>query len=73
MHGRVTLQAFNGSSALTALLVSAAVAQRDQTQSEIARACTLLADMVATATAGDRRPRLPDRAGEPEEDGGRTE
>ncbi|MGT2531927.1 MASE1 domain-containing protein [Streptomyces nojiriensis] len=69
----ITLQAFNGSSALTALLVAAAVSQRDQTQQEIARACTLLADMVATATAGDRRPRLPGRAGEPEEDGGRTE
>ncbi|MFB6618303.1 MASE1 domain-containing protein [Streptomyces sp. NPDC085524] len=69
----ITLQAFNGSSSLTALLVAAAVSQRNQTQDEIARACGLLADMVAKATAGDRRPRLPGRGGEPEKEAGRTE
>ncbi len=68
----ITLQAFNGSSSLTALLVAAAVSQRNQTQKEIARACTLLAEMVAKVTASGHHPRLPDRGGETEGDGGRT-
>ncbi|MFC9811202.1 MASE1 domain-containing protein [Streptomyces virginiae] len=69
----ITLQAFNGSSSLTALLVAATVSQRNQTQKEIARACSLLAEMVAKATAGGHHPRLPDRGGEREADAGRTE
>ncbi|MFE9483753.1 MASE1 domain-containing protein [Streptomyces spororaveus] len=69
----ITLQAFNASSALTALLVAAAVSQRNQTQKEIARACSLLAEMVATVTAGGHHPRLPDRVGETEDEGGGRE
>ncbi|MFD7782026.1 MASE1 domain-containing protein [Streptomyces nojiriensis] len=65
----ISLQAFNASSALTALLVAAAVSQRNQTQQEIVRACGLLAEMVATVTAGGHHPRLPDRGGEGEETG----
>ncbi|MFI8266602.1 MULTISPECIES: MASE1 domain-containing protein [unclassified Streptomyces] len=69
----ITLQAFNGSSSLTALLVAATVSQRNQTQKEIARACGLLAEMVAKATAGGgHHPRLPDRGDGTEPDGGRT-
>ncbi|MFD6181897.1 MASE1 domain-containing protein [Streptomyces goshikiensis] len=68
----ITLQAFNGSASLTALLVAATVSQRNQTQEEIARACALLAEMVAKATAGGHHPRLPDRGDEREPDGGRT-
>ncbi|KOU89433.1 membrane protein [Streptomyces sp. XY593] len=69
----ITLQAFNGSSSLTALLVAATVTQRNQTQKEIARACRLLAEMVAKATAGGHHPRLPDRGGERGADAGRSE
>ncbi|MFD9101620.1 MASE1 domain-containing protein [Streptomyces virginiae] len=69
----ITLQAFNGSSSLTALLVAATVTQRNQTQKEIARACRLLAEMVAKATAGGHHPRLPDRGGERGADAGRPE
>ncbi|MFI8951538.1 MASE1 domain-containing protein [Streptomyces sp. NPDC053750] len=51
----ITLQAFNGSSSLTALLVAAAVSERNQSQREIARACGHLADLAAQITAGGHR------------------
>ncbi|MEV2216146.1 MASE1 domain-containing protein [Streptomyces sp. NPDC050997] len=54
----ITLQAFNGSSSLTALLVGAAVSERNQAQKEIVRAVGLLADMVAKITAGEPYPPL---------------
>lgn len=43
----VTLQAFNGTAALTALLLAAVVTERDETHREIGRLCTRLADVVA--------------------------
>ncbi|MEU9986491.1 MASE1 domain-containing protein [Streptomyces sp. NPDC048045] len=49
----ITLQAFNGSAALTALLLSAVVSERNENQREIARACGQLAGMVASIAAGD--------------------
>ncbi|MEU5536086.1 MASE1 domain-containing protein [Streptomyces sp. NPDC020362] len=51
----ITLQAFNGSAALTALLLSAVVSERNENQREIARACGQLAGMVAKIAAGDHR------------------
>ncbi|MHB9848316.1 MASE1 domain-containing protein [Streptomyces krungchingensis] len=56
----ITLQAFNGSASLTALLLSAAVSERNQTQVEIARACRQLAEMVAKIAASSHRPVLSD-------------
>ncbi|MFE3634601.1 MASE1 domain-containing protein [Streptomyces cellostaticus] len=54
----ITLQAFNGSAALTALLLAAILGERAQTQREIELACGQLADMVAKITAGDHHPLL---------------
>ncbi|WP_405884785.1 MASE1 domain-containing protein [Streptomyces sp. NBC_01384] len=48
----ITLQAFNGSASLTALLLGATVSERNQTQKEIARACRQLAEMAAKIAAG---------------------
>ncbi|MEV7977548.1 MASE1 domain-containing protein [Streptomyces sp. NPDC086519] len=58
----ITLQAFNGSSSLTALLVAAAVSERNATQKEIARACAQLAGMVAKVTAVGHHTLPPDAA-----------
>ncbi|GAA2488327.1 MASE1 domain-containing protein [Streptomyces longisporus] len=66
----ITLQAFNGSAALTALLLGAVVSERNQTQQEIARACGQLAEMVARMATGDLRPTLSHRQNEREEQGG---
>ncbi|MCX5054241.1 MULTISPECIES: MASE1 domain-containing protein [unclassified Streptomyces] len=55
----ITLQAFNGSASLTALLLAAVVSERNQTQREIARACAQLAEVVTRMAAGDHRPLLP--------------
>ncbi|MEV6118365.1 MASE1 domain-containing protein [Streptomyces sp. NPDC052109] len=60
----ITLQAFNGSAALTALLLATVVSERNQTQREIARACGQLAAMAARIAAGDHRPTLPEAEGE---------
>ncbi|MGW7258969.1 hypothetical protein [Streptomyces sp. NPDC054834] len=69
----ITLQAFNGSSALTALLLAAAVSERNQSQREIARACGQLAEMVAKVATGGHLAPLPDgvgnKDGEEEHDG----
>ncbi|MFF0288921.1 MASE1 domain-containing protein [Streptomyces sp. NPDC005262] len=43
----VTLQAFNGSTALTALLLAAVITERERTHGEIKRLCARLTDMVA--------------------------
>ncbi|GHE08495.1 MASE1 domain-containing protein [Streptomyces alanosinicus] len=65
----ITLQAFNGSASLTALLVAAVISERNETQREIARACRQLAEMVAKIATGDHRPLLPDgQDGQDEED-----
>lgn len=55
----ITLQAFNASSALTALLVAAAVSERNQAQEEISRACGYLAGMVDKISAGRYQATLP--------------
>ncbi|MEU9289832.1 MASE1 domain-containing protein [Streptomyces sp. NPDC048275] len=71
----ITLQAFNGSSSLTALLVAAAVSERNQTQKEVERACGHLAAMVAKIAAGGYHPAPPDGDGakdEEQEHSGRT-
>ncbi|MGW7547649.1 MASE1 domain-containing protein [Streptomyces sp. NPDC054770] len=67
----ITLQAFNGSSSLTALLVATAVSERDETQREIARACGQLAAMVARIAAGGYH--ALDAGEEPDERRGRPE
>lgn len=42
----VTLQAFNGTTALTALLLAAVITERDRTHEEIRQVCSRFADMV---------------------------
>ncbi|WP_323375173.1 MASE1 domain-containing protein [Streptomyces sp. RB17] len=56
----ITLQAFNGSAALTALMLATVVSERNQTQQEIARACGQLAAMATKIAVVDRLPTLPD-------------
>lgn len=63
----ITLQAFNGSSSLTALLVAATVSERDATHREIARACAQLAAMVAKITAVGHPALPPDADGTTED------
>ncbi|MEJ8656675.1 MASE1 domain-containing protein [Streptomyces halotolerans] len=50
----VTLQAFNGTTALTALLLAAVITERNQTHEEIRRVCARLAEMVAGIEPRDR-------------------
>jgi integral membrane sensor domain MASE1 len=55
----VTLQAFNGAAALTALVLAAAVTERDRTHEEIKRVCEELTDVVGALRLGtdtERRP-----------------
>jgi integral membrane sensor domain MASE1 len=68
----ITLQAFNGSASLTALLLAAVVSERNETQREIARACGQLADMVTRMATGDHRPTLVYREDEHEQHGDQT-
>ncbi|MBG0850684.1 MASE1 domain-containing protein [Streptomyces spinoverrucosus] len=69
----ISLQAFNGAAALTALLLAAAITERNQTQAEIERACRRLSEMVArTARALGGPPAGPDAQGDGEENGGQT-
>lgn len=56
----ISLQAFNGSCALTALVLAAAVSERNESQREIARACGHLAELVSRISAGGHLPPLPD-------------
>ncbi|MFJ9815005.1 MASE1 domain-containing protein [Streptomyces sp. NPDC101151] len=63
----ITLQAFNGSASLTALLLGAVVSERNQTQREITRACAQIAGMVARIATGDHRPMLPNGEAEQRE------
>ncbi|MCC5475493.1 MASE1 domain-containing protein [Streptomyces barringtoniae] len=62
----ITLQAFNGSAALTALLLAAVISERAQTQREIARACAQLAGMAAKIATGNHHPMVPDAERETE-------
>ncbi|MBL1085929.1 MASE1 domain-containing protein [Streptomyces actinomycinicus] len=68
----ITLQAFNTSAALTALLLATVISQRNQTEREIARACTQLAQMVARITTGDQRPMFPGRESDHDEPAGQS-
>ncbi|WP_030935561.1 hypothetical protein [Streptomyces sp. NRRL S-646] len=68
----ITLQAFNGSAAMTALLLGAVVSERIQTRQELARACGQFADMVARMATGDLRPALPHRHNKREGQGGQA-
>ncbi|MFS4097288.1 MASE1 domain-containing protein [Streptomyces sp. AF1A] len=52
----IALQAFNGSAALTALLVTAVVSERNEIQREIVRTCGQLAAMATRITTGARLP-----------------
>ncbi|KOV99151.1 membrane protein [Streptomyces sp. NRRL B-1140] len=54
----ITLQAFNGSASLTALLLGAAVGERADTEREIAQACRQLAEMATRIATSDHRPAL---------------
>ncbi|MER6472582.1 MASE1 domain-containing protein [Streptomyces collinus] len=56
----ITLQAFNASAALTALLLAAVISERNQSQREIAQACGRLADMVSRIATGEQTSALPD-------------
>ncbi|MFE7236178.1 MASE1 domain-containing protein [Streptomyces sp. NPDC002405] len=69
----ISLQAFNGTAALTALLLSAAITERNQTQEKIEEACRRLSEMVARAapdTGGP--PVLPNPPGDGGENGGQA-
>ncbi|MER5893436.1 MASE1 domain-containing protein [Streptomyces sp. NPDC001876] len=56
----VTLQAFNGTVSLTALLLTAIVTERNRTHEEIERLCAQLSDAVAHQNDGRRRGAPPD-------------
>ncbi|MEU0805604.1 MASE1 domain-containing protein [Streptomyces sp. NPDC005970] len=49
----VTLQAFNGSTALTALLLSAIITERNRTRQQIEQICTQLAEVVVRLAPGE--------------------
>ncbi|MFE9311983.1 MASE1 domain-containing protein [Streptomyces sp. NPDC006706] len=69
----ISLQAFNGAAALTALLLAAAITERNQTQSKIEEACRRLSEMVARAAPDtDGPPVLPNPQGDGGENGGQT-
>ncbi|WP_432043240.1 MASE1 domain-containing protein [Streptomyces cadmiisoli] len=66
----IKLQAFNGSMALTALLLSAVITEQRNTRRSVERACQELAEVLEHLTAGDtlpggRRPLDEGRRGEP--------
>ncbi|WP_251095764.1 MASE1 domain-containing protein [Streptomyces sp. Caat 7-52] len=63
----ITLQVFNGSAALTALLLGTVISERQRTEREITRACSQLARMAARIATGDRQPMLPGQDGEHEQ------
>ena len=68
----ISLQAFNGAAALTALLLAAAITERNQTQAEIEQVCRRLSEMVARTARDLGGPSaLPD-GDEQEENGGPT-
>ncbi|WP_327249108.1 MASE1 domain-containing protein [Streptomyces sp. NBC_01320] len=69
----ISLQAFNGAAALTALLLSAAITERNQTQEKIEEACRRLAEMVErTAPDTGGPPALPHAQSDGEENGGQA-
>ncbi|PZH14653.1 hypothetical protein C1I97_10250 [Streptomyces sp. NTH33] len=70
----VVLQAYNGTAALTALLLAAAITERNQTQEKIEQACRRLAEMAARIAPDiGGLPVLPDDGqGDQGENGGPT-
>ncbi|MGY0062215.1 MASE1 domain-containing protein [Streptomyces sp. LZ34] len=60
----VTLQAFNGSTALTALLLSAIITERNRTRQQIELVCTQLAEVVVRLAPGEALRQWPPRRGE---------
>ena len=61
----VTLQAFNGSTALTALVLSAIITERNRTRQQIEQICTQLAEVVVRLAPGEAlRQWPPPRRGE---------
>lgn len=57
----VTLQAFNGTVSLTALVLTAVVTERNRTHEEIERLCAQLSTAVTNQSTGSRHvPRIPD-------------
>ncbi|MFD0259274.1 hypothetical protein ACFVH7_13490, partial [Kitasatospora indigofera] len=54
-----TLQALNGAAALTALLLSALIAEQRNTYSRIEQACVALAEVVARLAPGEDAHRRP--------------
>jgi integral membrane sensor domain MASE1 len=65
----ITLQAFNGTTALTALLLAVVVRQRNQTHREIERLCTRLSGLLAQLDP-EELGGLRLRPGDPRDDGG---
>jgi integral membrane sensor domain MASE1 len=69
----ITLQAFNGAAAMTALLLSATITERNETQQKIEETCRRLAEMAARITPNTGDPSaLPSDRGDEEENGGPT-
>ncbi|MFE7236235.1 MASE1 domain-containing protein [Streptomyces sp. NPDC002405] len=68
----ISLQAFNGTAALTALLLAAAITERNQTQEKIEEACRRLSEMVARAAPHTGGLPAPDAQDDEEENGGQT-
>ncbi|MEU2746053.1 MASE1 domain-containing protein [Streptomyces collinus] len=62
----LTLQAFNGSASLTALLLGVAIGERARTEREITQACRHLAEMATRIATSDNRPALPARRNDQE-------
>jgi integral membrane sensor domain MASE1 len=73
LTNKISLQAFNGAAALTALLLAAAITERNRAQEKIEEACGRLAEMVArTAPDIGGSPVPPDAQGGGEDSGGQT-
>jgi integral membrane sensor domain MASE1 len=68
----VTLQAFNGATALTALLLAAVITERNETHQEIERVCARLAEMVAHIEPRSEAYGLPSNTDEDEPGRGRS-
>ncbi|GAA0677266.1 MASE1 domain-containing protein [Kitasatospora atroaurantiaca] len=69
----IALQAFNGTAALTALLLSAAITERNQTQAEIEQACRRLSEMVRRAALNiSAEPTLTEGHADEKDNGGQT-
>ncbi|OIJ90077.1 hypothetical protein BIV25_32795 [Streptomyces sp. MUSC 14] len=58
------LQAFNGSMALTALLLSAVITEQHNTRRSVEKACQELVEVLEHLTAGEAPPRLPPSKGD---------